>query len=133
MLVILLVYAMGKLTDARTDQIFARANLVEVKSGARTDYINAMMPLVTMLLGIAVVAAMVVVIIAIIVVGCLAGLALMKYLFHHQQTQAALAQPVLPAPAQPTIVLHVHFEGSRRQAYKKLSEESAFIIEGAST
>lgn len=133
MLVVLLIYSMGKLTDARTDQIFARAHLVEVKSDARTDYINSMMPLVTMLLSIAVVASMVVVIIAIIVVGCLAGLALMKYLFHHQQTQAALVQPALPAPT--TIVVHVHMgEGaSLRQTYKKLSKETAFIIDGASS
>ncbi len=136
MLVALLIYAMGKLNDSLTDQIFARAHLVEVKSDARTDYINSMMPLVTMILGIAVIAGMVVIIILIVVVGVLAGLALMKYLMHYQQTQAALAQTALPAPAQSanaTIILHVHVEGSRRQAYKKLSKETAFIIDGAST
>lgn len=133
MLLVLFVYAMGKLTDAQTDRLYARAHLVEVKSDARTDYINSMMPLVTMLLGIAVVAGMVIVIVAIIVVGVLAGLALMKYLFFRQQTQAALAQPALPAPT--TIVVHVHMgEGaSLRQTYKKLSKETAFIIDGTST
>lgn len=72
-------YLLGKLSEARTDQFYARAHLVEVKSDARSDYINSMMPVLYMTTVVVVVAGATVIVIGLIVGGVLGLFAILRY------------------------------------------------------
>lgn len=71
LIVITVIYLLGKLSESRTDQFYARAHLVEAKSDARQDYINTMMPILYMVTIVVVMAGATVTVIALIIGGVL--------------------------------------------------------------
>ena len=103
----MLIYLMGKLSDSRTNQIYARAHLTEVKSDARLDFMGASMPYVVMVGITAVAAVAVTLVIALIVAGGVATLTIMR----HYDTVKAQTPSVM--------ILQIQ-GGSRREAYRML-------------
>lgn len=79
LIVLISIYLLGELSDSRTDQFYAQAHLVEVKQGARTDYINSMMPILYMTTVVVVVAGATVIVIALIIGGSLGLFAILRY------------------------------------------------------
>jgi len=90
LIVLISIYLLGKLADARTDQFYARAHLVEAKSDARTDYINSMMPIVYMATVVVVVVGAAVIVIALLIGGGLGLFTILRYF----EGRERLAAPV---------------------------------------
>lgn len=79
LIILIAIYLLGKFTEARTDQFYARAHLVEAKSEAQTAYINSMMPILYMTTIVVVVAGATVIVIGLIVGGGLGLVATLRY------------------------------------------------------
>lgn len=79
LIVLISIYLLGELADARTDQFYARAHLTEVKADARSDYINSMMPILYMVTVVVVVAGATVIVVALIIGGGLGLFTILRY------------------------------------------------------
>lgn len=86
LIVLMSIYLLGELADARTDQFYARAHLTEVKAEARSDYINSMMPILYMTTIVVVVAGASVMIIALVGGTFLGIFAILRYFEVRERT-----------------------------------------------
>ncbi len=108
MVIVFLIYGLGKLSDSRTNQMYARAHLVEAKSDARLDFMGASMPYVVMILGTLGIGAAVVLTLVIIVAGAVAVMAITRH------------YDAIKAQGPPVMILQIQ-GGSPREVYKMLS------------
>lgn len=131
MLVIMGIYLLGKLSDSQTNQIYARAHLVEVKSDANASWLTHVLPYfltTTTVVSVVVVSVFAVVItLTVLVTGGLAIFGMLEYFGLRREAMARSAeQKQLGRP------IIIQFVGTPRQVYKKLGADSdrSFIIDG---
>ena len=127
LLFLMAIYLMSRLSESQTNQIYARAHLVEAKSDANASWMSHALPYFLTAAVIIVASFAVVISLIVLVTGGLAIFGILEYFRNCREVDArAYEQKRLNRP------IVIQFVGtSRRQVYKKLGAyDDSFIIDG---